>query len=100
MVQLETIDEEHFQDYLHRSLISYAEEHVRAGNWEESKALQRAEEQFSNLLPRGKKTEGQHILMIVDKVTKHKIGVIWFAEVDEEEERVVFLFDIILPYNK
>ena len=96
MVGFEPLNEESFQNYLKGTLISYAEAHVRAGNWEVSESIQRAEEQIRQLLPQGFSTEGHHFLKIVDDVTEEKVGVIWFAKVENEEEKVVFLYDLVI----
>ena len=96
MVMLEPMSEEFFQDYLHGTLTVYAEAHVRAGNWAVSESTQKAEEQIQEILPQGFSTEGHHFLKIVDDVTEEKVGVIWIAEVENEEEKVVFLYDLVI----
>ena len=96
MVGLEPLNEESFQNYLERTLISYAEAHVRAGNWAESESTKRAEEQIRQLLPHGFSTEGHHFLEIVDDVTEEKVGILWFVEVENEEGKVVFLYDLVI----
>ena len=96
MVLLEPMSEDLFQDYLRSTLTSYAEALVKAGNWEVSESVQRAEEQLRELLPQGSHTEGHNFLKIVDEITNEKVGVLWFAEVDDEDEKVVFLYDLIV----
>lgn len=80
MVQLISMAEDEFQIYLKHSIANYAQEHVLAGNWDSSDALQRSEKEFLQLLPDGVASKGQHLLSIVDGQTDVKIGLIWFAE--------------------
>lgn len=94
MVLLEPMSEELFHKYLRMSLKTYAEEHVKAGNWGESTSIQRAEEQIKELLPLGIQTEGHHFLRIFEEITKEEVGVIWFSEVENENDRNVFLYDL------
>jgi RimJ/RimL family protein N-acetyltransferase len=79
MVQLIPMAQSEFQLYYRRAVEDYARDHVEAGNWHPSEALQQAEEQFRQLLPDGVATKDQHLFSIVDESTGVKVGMIWFA---------------------
>jgi ribosomal protein S18 acetylase RimI-like enzyme len=88
--------ESEFQTYLKRSLESYAQEHVRAGNWDSSDALQKAEKEFLQLLPDGIASKKQHLLSIEDGHTGVKIGLIWFAEQLQASRPSAFIYDFLI----
>ena len=41
--------ESEFQIYLKHSIENYAQEHVKAGNWDPTNALQKAEKEFAQI---------------------------------------------------
>ncbi len=85
--------ESEFQVYLKRSIEGYAQEHVKAGNWDASDALFRAEKEFQQFLPNGLASEKQYLFSIVDNSTNTKVGLIWFAEELQASRRSAFIFD-------
>jgi GNAT superfamily N-acetyltransferase len=54
----------------------YADEHVKAGNWPEVGAEDRAEAQFRELLPDGLATADQRLWSIRDGEGEH-VGILW-----------------------
>jgi ribosomal protein S18 acetylase RimI-like enzyme len=96
MVKLVPMTESEFQIYLKHSIESYAQEHIRAGNWDSSDALQKSEEEFHRFLPEGLASEKQHLLSIEDGHTGVKIGVIWFAESIQASRPSAFIYDFLI----
>ena len=96
MVKLVPMMESEFQAYLKRSIESYAQEHVKAGNWDSSDALQKAEKEFLQLLPDGIVSKKQHLLSIEDGYTGVKIGLIWFAEKLQASRPSAFIYDFLI----
>ena len=96
MVKLVSMTESEFQIYLKRSIESYAQEHVKAGNWDSSDSLQKAEREFFQLLPDGVATRKQHLLSIEDGDTGVKIGLIWFAEKFQASRPSAFIYDFLI----
>ena len=88
--------ESEFQTYLKRSIESYAQEHVKAGNWDSSNALQKAEKEFLQLLPDGIASKKQHLLSIEDGHNGVKIGLIWFAEILQASRLSAFIYDFLI----
>ena len=74
-VRLELIREPEYEAWLAQSMAEYAEEKVQAGNYHQDEALQRAEQEYRELLPQGPATPGQHLFSIVDATS----GQILFA---------------------
>jgi ribosomal protein S18 acetylase RimI-like enzyme len=79
MVRLIPMSESDYQKYLADAVNVYAQEHVRAGNWHPSEALQKSEKSFRQLLPQGLASNDQYLYSILDPETDTKIGMIWFA---------------------
>jgi ribosomal protein S18 acetylase RimI-like enzyme len=88
--------EDEFKVYLKRSIESYAQEHVKAGNWDSSDALQKAEKEFFQLLPDGIASKQQHLLSIEDGDTGVQVGLIWFAEKLQASRPSAFIYDFLI----
>lgn len=88
--------ESEFQVYLKRSIENYAQEHVKAGNWDSTDALQKAEKEFLQLLPDGVASQNQHLLSIEDSNTGVKVGLIWFAEKHQASRSSAFIYDFLI----
>jgi len=97
MVRLVPMTDSEFQIYRKHSIESYAQEHVKAGNWNASNAFQKAEKQFLQLLPDGIASKNQHLLSIEESETGVKIGLIWFAEIHQEASHPrAFIYDFLI----
>ncbi|SDJ14133.1 GNAT family N-acetyltransferase [Salimicrobium halophilum] len=82
---------EEFEAYRTRAVAEYAEEHVKAGDWEGEGAPEKADEEFRSLLPNGVHTENHHLFSISEGETV--IGMFWLAVVDKEKG---WIYDIKL----
>ena len=85
------MDEIEFALYLARALEEYADEKVAAGNWRPEGALERAEDDFHNLLPDGLATPKYHLYTV--RADGRAIGIIWFAEVTSGPHPTAFIYD-------
>jgi len=94
MLRLEPMTESEFNAYLDRILPDYAEQHVEAGNWEASEALDKAKEQISVLLPQGYATPHHHFLNILSSKDQAKAGILWWAENRDGEQATGFIYDL------
>lgn len=101
-VLLEPIGEPEFGAWLSRTVGEYAAEKVQAGNYHADEALQRAEQEFRDLLPEGPATPGQHLFSIVDATSGERVGVVWFAEIQRGPRREAFIYDLIVhePFRR
>lgn len=96
MVRFVSMTDSEFQIYRKHSIEGYAQEHVKAGNWDASDALQKAEKEFLQLLPDGIASKNQHLLSIEEGDTGVKIGLIWFAEKYQASRPYVFIYDFLI----
>lgn len=92
MVTLVPMDEAAFQKYRETAVETYAQEHVKAGNWHPDEALQQSEESFQKLLPQGLTSPDQHLFSIVNE-SGTVAGMLWFAHQRSGPEPVAFIFD-------
>ena len=94
-MQLVPMTKSEFEAYRQRAVKNYAQEHVRAGNWHPSGALQKAENDFLKLLPDGVASENQHLFSIKDS-TGVGVGMIWFGVRGEGAQRSAFIYDFMI----
>ena len=99
MVRLEPMNEAEFQNYLKVSIPEYAQEHVKAGRWSAEEALQRAKEEYDEVMPDGLQTKDQHVFSIVDERTATKVGMLWFAVHIRGQKSSAYVFDVIIAEN-
>lgn len=95
MVQLIPMSENEFKDYLKAAVEEYAQEHVRAGNWDPAEALQKSEHEFRQLLPQGVASPDQHLFSIVDDAGA-KVGILWFAVQYKGVYPYAFVYDFMI----
>jgi ribosomal protein S18 acetylase RimI-like enzyme len=68
---------EEFSIFLEKSIISYAEEKARSGNWTKEESVERAKADYARLLPQDEKTENNHLYSLFqDNIL---IGSFWLA---------------------
>ncbi len=96
MVRLVPMTENEFQAYRQRSVEEYAQEHVRAGDWHPSEAVQKAEGEFLHLLPDGAASKNQYLFSLEDDLAGVKVGMIWFAVRDKASRPSAFIYDFVI----
>ena len=96
MVHLVSMSETEFQQYLAIAVPLYAQEHVRSGRWSEREALQRAQQEFDELLTDGLNTKDQYFFSIVDEQTAMRVGILWFEIHSRKEEPSVYVYDVFV----
>ncbi|MCK6258181.1 GNAT family N-acetyltransferase [Fictibacillus sp. KIGAM418] len=89
MVRLEEMKSDEFQRYLSYAIKNYADEHVKAGNWNELEAFSKATQEFEKLLPDGEKTTNNNLYIIRDE--EQEVGMVWLAQRSNEKG---FIYDI------
>ncbi|WP_164669798.1 GNAT family N-acetyltransferase [Virgibacillus doumboii] len=92
------MSEERFNQYLEVKLEDYANEHVKAGNWNEENALENARNQFDLLLPDGLETENQRLFTVMDG--DESVGILWIHVKSHENDKQAFIYDIELDENQ
>jgi ribosomal protein S18 acetylase RimI-like enzyme len=96
VVRLVPMTNSEFEMYFKRAVENYAQEHVRAGNWHPSEALQEAENSFLRLLPKGTASENQFLFSLEDSVNGARIGMIWFAVINKAGHLSAFIYDFMI----
>ena len=79
MVQLVTMSEPEYQQWLAALIVNYAQEHVASGTWTSETALQKSKEQIMTLLPDGLQTKDQYLYAIMTEELRQNVGVLWFG---------------------
>lgn len=93
MVQFVPMTESEFQAFLKEDIQSYAEEHVRAGNWHPAEALEKSRREHEQLLPEGLASKNNYLYSIIDENSGSRLGIIWFV-VDQDRPRPsAFIYD-------
>ncbi|MGY0413930.1 hypothetical protein ACW5YJ_11930 [Staphylococcus sp. mip270_02] len=64
-VYLENMKQQTFKDFYEESMIEYAAEHVKSGDWEEEGSIEIARTEFEKLLPEGLNTCNQYLLSVL-----------------------------------
>ena len=94
MIRLEPMPEALVPDFVQRSVASFAQDQVRAGNWARPEVDQKAEALLADLLPDGLNTEGHAFLQIVEEQTGQPVGTLWFSEREGGQGKVGFVCDL------
>jgi ribosomal protein S18 acetylase RimI-like enzyme len=93
-MEVKPMTSEEFSIFVEKSIISYANEKTRSGNWNEEEALDRAKEDYERLLPQGEKTENNYLYSLYHgnarvgsfwvAVKPNQTGYIYNIEIEEE----------------
>jgi ribosomal protein S18 acetylase RimI-like enzyme len=94
MIELRPMSSRAFEAYLQMSIEEYAQEMVSARNVSQEDAQEASEKQFSELLPDGLDSTGQHLLSIWDPGSAKDVGVLWVGERERGEMLQAVIYDI------
>jgi GNAT superfamily N-acetyltransferase len=83
-----------FKAYYQMSIEEYALEMVSARNISQEYAREASEKQFSELLPDGLDSAGQHLLTIWDPGCEKDVGTLWVGERERGEMLQAVIYDI------
>ncbi|WP_232183809.1 GNAT family N-acetyltransferase [Staphylococcus arlettae] len=81
-----------FESFYEDSIIDYANEHVKSGDWEAEGSIERARTEFENLLPNGLDTSNQYLLSVINNNVD--IGHLWLYIYDGKDQKKCFIYDI------
>lgn len=96
MIRLQPMNETEYQEYLAISIADYAQENVKAGRWNSEEALQKATQEYADILTDGLNTRNQYLFTIIDEQTGTTVGMLWFAATERANEQVAFVYDVIV----
>ncbi|WP_436956788.1 GNAT family N-acetyltransferase [Staphylococcus sp. AS1337] len=91
-VYLENMNQQTFKAFYEESIIEYAAENVKSGDWKEENSIERARAEFEKLLPEVLNTSNQYLLSVV--YNNEDIGYLWLHIFDVKEENKCFIYDI------
>lgn len=82
-----------YDAFLDVAVHEYADDHVRAGDWHPTEALDKSRQQFAELLPQGIATPKHYLYSIEDTDLNASVGMIWFALLDQRPSPIAFVYD-------
>ena len=93
MSKLVPMTQPQFDKFLERTVPEYAAEHVRAGNWLESEALEKSRKEFEELLPQGLSSADNYLYTFYDG--DRAVGMIWM-KVKSHPAKSGFIYDVFV----
>ena len=94
MVELVPMTEIELRAFLDVAIRTYADEHVKSGDWHPDEALGRSEAEFHELLPSGLATPNQYLFSIRDPASAENVGILWFHARHRAVESAAFIYNI------
>jgi ribosomal protein S18 acetylase RimI-like enzyme len=94
MIDLVPMTDGEFQEYREGEIARYADEKVKTGGWDSSDALHRAELELQSFLPNRPSTEGIHFLMIRERDTGDKVGILCYGRPPDGSMSDYYIYDI------
>jgi RimJ/RimL family protein N-acetyltransferase len=92
MVRLDPMSAQEYDAFLAWSIPEYAAEHVRAGNWDPAKAIELAQAEHAQLLPKGPETPDHYLRTIVKEPDGKRVGEVWYAVRKQGPVTELFLY--------
>ena len=96
MIRLEPMSDATYQAYLAVTVREYAEDMIKAGNWQPEEALERSTQDFQKLLPDRVATKDNYLYDIIDETLGLKVGMIWLARIMQGSKPVMFIYDFVI----
>ena len=96
LVELEPFDASTFDTWYAASAINHAADKVKAGNWPEAGAIERAVSELLRLLPEREKTAGNLLYTVRDAATEKKVGSLWLYYKPAATESGAYVFDLLI----
>jgi RimJ/RimL family protein N-acetyltransferase len=92
-MHLAPMTEATYQAYLEVSVREYADDKIKAGNWQPEEALERSAQEFRKYLPDGIATQDNFLYDIEDEALGIKVGMIWLARFMPGTKPIMFVYD-------
>lgn len=94
MVTLQSMSQTDYDSLMGAAIQRYAEEKVIAGTWAEEEALEKAEDQFDSLLPKGIHTENHELWNLLNG--EEPIGWVWLCYDPNHPQKEGFIYNFFL----
>ena len=95
MQVLRQMTEPEYADWLAVVIPSYAVDKVALHRWTTEEAVDRAEKEYEQLLPKGLQTENNYFYAVLNG-SGQTVGSLWFVEAPRVGYRVAYVFDIFV----
>jgi ribosomal protein S18 acetylase RimI-like enzyme len=82
-LQIRAMTQDEFKVYRARVIKEYAQDHVRAGNWREEEAEERAANETDAFLPDGVDTPG--MVLLIAEAGGEQVGHVWLGPAPREQ---------------
>ena len=96
MLRLVPMSEATYQAYLEVTVREYAEDKIKAGNWQPEEALERSAQEFRKYLPDGVATKGNTLYDVEDEALGIKVGMIWLGCIMQGTKPAMFIYDFVI----
>jgi ribosomal protein S18 acetylase RimI-like enzyme len=93
VVNLVPMSESEFRAYVADAIPEYAQDNVDSGRWSREDALQRAEQEYAEILPAGLATK-DHYLFTLKNEAGMPVGILWFAAQKRNGRPHAFVYDV------
>ena len=93
MIRLVPMSDTTYQIYLDMAIREYAEDKIKAGNWQPEEALEQSAQEFRTYLPDGVATQDNYLYDIEDEALGITVGMIWLARLMQGTKPVMFIYD-------
>jgi ribosomal protein S18 acetylase RimI-like enzyme len=93
MIRLVPMSDAMYQTYLEVTVREYAEDKIKAGNWQPEEALERSAQEFRKYLPDGVATQDNYLYDIQDEALGITVGMIWLARLMQGTKSIIFIYD-------
>nr|WP_249435699.1 GNAT family N-acetyltransferase [Paenibacillus sp. Marseille-Q4541] len=88
------MNQEEYEQYISYAIEDYAKDKVASGNWSEEESIDRSRQEFARLLPKGEKSEFNHLYSIFHD--EQHIGMIWIAPMSPTNYEEGFIYDFMI----
>jgi len=95
MQVLRPMTELEYTAWLAAVIPSYAADKVALDRWSKEDAIERANKEYEELLPKGLETANNYFFAVLD-ASGEAVGSLWFVEAERIGYRVAYVFDIVV----
>ena len=96
LIRFEPMTEVEFAAYVESAIPGYARDKVASGQWTEGESLSLSRAGYAELLPQGIGTPDNFLYTLRDAATDGKVGVLWYACLEQAGRRLAYVYDILV----
>jgi GNAT superfamily N-acetyltransferase len=94
MVVFREMSETEYTSWRELAVKEYADDLAEAGYETREHALESSAREFDSMLPKGLKSEGNHLCVVIDEQSSQRVGTIWYMERGGRRTNTIFIGDI------